>query len=238
MTAPDQSKGGRSHDEVLAGEYVLGALDADTSRAVEERIRKDRNFAAIVQRWEENLAYFEDDHQIAYSNRHIPSFEVTLGRTSSAGLASGMRSTLWNSAVFWRGVALAGLCTMAVTAVLRFIGAPAEPSAVLVAEMAAKDSAIGLVARYDAATGLMHLSPAASEAGAKRSLELWLTRAGSPAQSLGVLPQSGESTIEVPAELRAMLREDVSLAVSLEPLGGSPGLHATGPILAVGQTRY
>jgi len=64
MTSPDQSKGGRSRDEVLAGEYVLGVLSFKDRRVVEERMRRDRQFAAIVSRWETNLSAFNDDYDV------------------------------------------------------------------------------------------------------------------------------------------------------------------------------
>ena len=38
MSTPDQSKGDRSRDEVLAGEYVLGVLAGAERQKVEERL--------------------------------------------------------------------------------------------------------------------------------------------------------------------------------------------------------
>ena len=61
MTSSDRSMGDRSRDEVLAGEYVLGVLSSDDRRKVEARMLRDRNFAAIVYRWQENLSTFSDD---------------------------------------------------------------------------------------------------------------------------------------------------------------------------------
>ena len=40
----------------------------------------------------------------------------------------------------------------------------------------------------------------------------------------------------IPADLRGRITEGATLAVSLEPFGGSPTGQATGPVIAVGQT--
>jgi anti-sigma-K factor RskA len=62
MTTPEQSEGDRSRDELLAGEYVLGVLSLADRERVAARIARDRAFAAIVARWQDNLASFNDDY--------------------------------------------------------------------------------------------------------------------------------------------------------------------------------
>ena len=68
-----------------------------------------------------------------------------------------------------------------------------------------------------------------------QSYELWAVPPGGAAPiSLGVIADSGESESIVPPEKRALLDAGVTLAVSLEPEGGSPTGRATGPVLFVG----
>lgn len=43
-------------DDVLAAEYVLGALSSETMVAVEARIARDPDFAALVEAWRRDLA--------------------------------------------------------------------------------------------------------------------------------------------------------------------------------------
>ena len=91
MTSPDQSKGGRSRDEVLAGEYVLGVLSYQDRRVVEERMRRDRQFAAIVSRWEANLSAFADEYEVAASpGRYLMTapFEAAVSRASGGRTCS------------------------------------------------------------------------------------------------------------------------------------------------------
>lgn len=61
--------------------------------------------------------------------------------------------------------------------------------------------------------------------------ELWaLTDAGIPV-SLGILPQSGRSAVSLDDDAIAALSTSSTLAVSLEPPGGSPQATPTGPVL-------
>ena len=236
MTTPDQSKGDRSRDEVLAGEYVLGVLGVEDRLQVEERLRHDRSFATIVRRWEDNLSQFNEDYGVELPPEALFARieEKVFGQPErSAGWS--VLGALWNSLALWRGLAFAGVAVAAVVA-----GTEAglwdrppgdEP---LVAEMAGKDSAISLVARYDSGSGRLKVTPVATGAQQRKSLELWLIEGEAEPRSLGVLPHTGEGEIIVPDSLRGRFAEDVILAVSLEPFGGSPTGQATGPVIALG----
>ncbi|WP_258240010.1 anti-sigma factor [Pseudidiomarina homiensis] len=60
--------------------------------------------------------------------------------------------------------------------------------------------------------------------------QLWMLPANGEAPiSLGLLPQQGQRTLTVPAELD--LSQVAALAVSREPLGGSPEAIPTGPVV-------
>lgn len=236
MTTPDQSKGDRSRDEVLAGEYVLGVLGVEDRLQVEERLRRDRTFATIVRRWEDNLSQFNDDYGFELPPESL--FAKIEGRLfseppkSAWALALG---ALWNSLALWRGLAVAGLAVAAVVAGTE-AGLWDKPAGgpPLVAELAGKDSVISLVARYDSGSGRLQLTPVATGERQQKSLELWLIEGEAPPRSLGVLPQTGEGEIIVPDTLRNRFAEGVILAVSLEPFGGSPTGQATGPVIALG----
>jgi len=236
MTTPDQSKGDRSRDEVLAGEYVLGVLGADERARVEERLRHDRPFAAMVRRWERNLSRIDDGYgaERRRSPVVLPRFDGPAGVAADLSF-SGFAESLWNSLSLWRSLALAGFAAFAA-----FVAASAglwpfrAADDTLLAEMTLSNSALDLSARYDRATGKIRLSPATSRDAAPKSLELWLLEGGDGAASLGVLPADGRGDLLVPVELRDRLVEKAVLAVSMEPYGGSLTGKMTGPVVAKG----
>ena len=145
----------------------------------------------------------------------------------------------WNSLALWRVLTLAsvaGLVTVATltTGILTPVSRP-EP---LVAELTGDASTtINLLAHYDAGSGALKITPVAARQTEAKSLELWLIEGENPAKSLGILPQTGEGEIIIPPEMRSKLGAGVTLAVSVEPFGGSPTGTATGPVVAVGKTR-
>jgi len=67
-----------------------------------------------------------------------------------------------------------------------------------------------------------------------RSLQLWLINAGSTVPvPLGLLERAGETRITVPDDIAPGVRSG-TLAVSDEPLGGSPTGQPTGEVIATG----
>lgn len=236
MTTPDQSKGDRSRDEVLAGEYVLGVLGANERASVEERLRHDRPFAAMVRRWERNLSSIDQGYgaERKRSPQVRPRFDEPAGLPADLSL-SGFAASLWNSLSLWRSLALAGFAALAAFAAA---GAGLWPFRVpedaLLAELTSPNEALGLSARYDRATGKIRLSPATNRDAAPKSLELWLLEGGDQALSLGVLPAEGGADVLVPAKLREKVVEKAVLAVSVEPYGGSLTGKMTGPVVAKG----
>jgi anti-sigma-K factor RskA len=244
MTRPDQSEGDRARDEVLAGEYVLGVLSSEARAKVAARIRSDRSFAAIVARWEQNLAELDQEYEtVAPPNFILPLIETRLfgvgaGR-SRAMSGSGVMAGLWGSVTLWRSLALMSIFLLVGTAL--FAERPETPGggrAPLLAQMQGQnDAALSLVAHYTTGDGRLRLTPVANAAAEPHSLELWMIHGSDPAVSLGVIPQSGDGAVVVPDSLRPVLGDGVTLAVSLEPLGGSPTGVATGPVLAAGPLR-
>ena len=242
MTASDKEMRDPRRDEVIAGEYVLGVLSADDRRKVEARLAEDRQFAAIVNRWEENLSTFNDDYEaLQPPPRAYSAIEQRiLGTVPDAALSGRVAGGFWNSLVLWRSLAFASLAIAAGFGLL--ISAMLAPRPVsggrLVADLAGEGSAINLVARYDEADGALRITPVAAGGGTEKSLELWLVEDGRAPVSLGVLPQTGEGELAIPTQMRARLVQGAVLAVSLEPFGGSPTGSATGPVIASGATRF
>ncbi|QEE46250.1 anti-sigma factor [Rhizobium sp. WL3] len=237
MSTPDQSKGDRSRDEVLAGEYVLGVLSGTERQKVDARLRHDRQFAAMVKRWEENLTQFNDDYaEVAAPDQLLSKIEDRL--FASPATVAAVKGSLWNSLVLWRGLSFASIAALGLLVGLDYAEQiRPKPQTALTADLAGEDQAIALHARYDGSSGRLSVTPVASGGADQKSLELWLVEGEQAPVSLGVLPQTGQGEIDVPEDLRARLAEGVVLAVSLEPFGGSPTGQATGPVVALGEVR-
>jgi anti-sigma-K factor RskA len=236
MTSGEQSQGRRPQDEILAGEYVLGVLSLEARQAVEQRMANDRAFARIVERWQADLASLNDDYEDVAPNPLVfGRIETRLfGPTRVAAPSWG----LWNSALFWRWLSL-GTSAVAVAALVYASGVVPRPqgSAPLVAELSSTDSQISLLASYDAGNGRVRIVPVAAGGREEKSLELWLVPGSGNPRSLGVFQPDRAGELVIPTDLRGNMTEGATLAVSLEPFGGSPTGQPTGPVVASGAAR-
>jgi anti-sigma-K factor RskA len=241
MTSGDQSQGGRAQDEILAGEYVLGVLPQEARRRVEQRMARDKAFARIVHRWRSELASFKDDEDVfVNAPLALGSIERRLmGMAYDVPPTRTLNPGLWHSVRAWRWTSL-GAGVIAVVAVIYAVRAvpPALPPVpALVAELAAVDQRVDLLASYDAGSGRLKVVPVAAQRPDAKVLQLWLMPKTGAARSLGIFrPESG-GEIVVPIELRGGLAEGATLAVSVEPSGGSPTGLPTGQVVASGAAR-
>ncbi len=238
MSKPDQSKGNRSRDEVLAGEYVLGVLSAENRLKVELRLKQDRQFAAMVHRWEENLSQFNDDYGPAQPRAESFSHIETrlFGRSKPA--PTHFLATLWHSTAVWRGVALVSIIALASLVGLDLgLWEARYGGQHLVADLKTTNASLSLLASYNRFNGRLRVTPVATSAQAANSLELWMIEASGKPHSLGVLPQNGEGEFTVSDAMRSNLKSGVTLAVSIEPLGGSPSGLPTGAVIGTGITH-
>lgn len=234
MTAPENKRSDRSRDEVLAGEYVLGVLPLPDRLRVEHRLRQDKAFQAIVARWQENLATFN----IEYAAEAPPSWlygavETKLFPKSADEQARGL---IWSSLNFWRGLTLVTLSAAIFFAASAggLFRKPAGNSS-LVATLGSETSSISLVTLFDRQSGRLKVTPVAAGAEKSKSLELWLIEGNSAPVPLGVLPDTGDGSIVIPPDMRSRIQDGATLAVSLEPFGGSPTGQPTGPVVASGR---
>lgn len=226
-------------DEVLAGEYVLGLLDAGQRRGVQARIATDPAFADLVSQWERRMdPLLEGIAPVEVPPRVWQRIRSRLGWTTPAA-----RGSLWQNVGLWRtATALAVVAAIAAVLVGRVPRhAPPQPSTALqpaaapVTTLARDSGAPGWLASIDAARGTMLLVPVPAPPDARgRVPELWLIPQGKAPQPLGLLSSDRSRAVTVPPGLRSALRSGSLLAVSLEPPGGAPHGAPTGPIVAKG----
>lgn len=104
-----------------------------------------------------------------------------------------------------------------------------EPTVSLVADA---DGNTLWVARVYSDLGRADVSVStAPEAQGTNDYQLWVLGGDGTPVSLGLLPQTGERRLDLSPTAVAALETGELLAVSLEPLGGSPIATPTGPVL-------
>lgn len=205
-------------DNLLAGEYVLGALDLAERATVEARLRSDTGLAAKVMAWENRLSDLNESFVPAALPDLMPKIEARLFPQAPTS-ATGPRGW-WADLRLWGGVAVASI---ALVAYLAFT--PPKPE--LTATLSIDQSTLQYTAVIT--SGRLTITRVAGEVpDAAHTRELWIIVGNDPPVSLGVIPASGE-TISLPGAAAGAM-----LAVTLEPPGGSPTGKPTGPIIAKG----
>ncbi len=209
-------------DDLIAAEYVLGTLDAAERRAARERAEVDGGFAARIHAWEGRFAPLND----AYPEVTPPDVLAAVeARLFPAPRPAPRRWSLLG----WRGAALGGGLVAALAVVALLIGQPEPAGPALRAEMAAAEVELAFVANWDSSAGVLEVTrQRGAPAEPDRDYELWVIDDSGVPRSLGILR-------EAVTRIAAPLEAGQVLAVSLEPLGGSPVATPTGPVLALGE---
>ena len=229
-------------DDIIAGEYVLGVLDADARRAFAVRIARDPALAREVVAWQQRLAPLLDQIEPVTPPLGLwHRIRTHVGLSPSQSAASSV--PLWERLNFWRGFSLAGLAATvaSLSALMLAQRPPAEhehlvPHPItMVASMAQADGARVFMTAVDADGCTVLLMPMPDvKVPAGKVPELWLLASNGTPHSLGVSDSVHTQAFTIPAALRAGLKPDTKMAVSIEPPGGSPTGSPTGDVIASG----
>jgi anti-sigma-K factor RskA len=238
MTGPKQTKGSNPRDDIIAAEYVLGVLSFADRKNVEQRLLNDTTFADLVKNWEEQFSSLNNAYEpIAPDAATLARVEDRLFGVSQHQIESPFR--IWSSLAFWRSMTALTSAAAAFAMVMMVMSPSSQPSTRMsyMAELSSPDTPMAVMVAYDAETGKMVLTPMAAGDKEQKSLELWLVNADGSPRSLGVIDPHTDAEMIVPVDMRDALHDGMTLAVSLEPYGGSPTGKPTGPVLASGTTR-
>lgn len=213
--------------DVLAGEYALGLLDGAGLARVAQLRQRDGRFDAALREWEARLM------PLAEALTPVsPRPEVWEGIAAAiAGPAAARPSTrLWESMRFWRALSLsvAVMGAAMVVAVWRLDDLPRRQA---VATLSVAGGGAFVASAQVQSGGLeLVVSPANVAVPAGKSDELWVILPGQAPRAVGLLAQA--EPVRLNAGQLAGALEAVTLAVSVEPLGGSPTGKPTGPVVA------
>ncbi|VXC69207.1 anti-sigma factor [Sphingomonas sp. 8AM] len=225
-------------DRLLAAEWVIGLLSPTESAAVEARCAQDAAFAAEVDWWEARLAPLLAHYREVPPPPHLaeriealltlPSVPVRAGRVHWRSLAIGATGgAIAASFAAWL------LVPVAVPPPAPPVAVPARPVGLMIAQLAWTEplKVPAPVAIVEPATGSVRLTRGV-DTPAGRDGQLWRIPAGGKPVSLGLLPRGDTRAVRV---AQANLPSAGStLAISIEPRGGSPTGQPTGPVVAAG----
>jgi anti-sigma-K factor RskA len=211
--------------DYLAGVYVLGCTSARVRRRIEALARRDPLLRAAQDRWAQRLAGLAGG--VPPVQPQPQTIKAILARLAPQDGAGGLRP--------WRGLRQ-GLAAAILGAALAlggyFYSSGVRP--VLTAQVA---DAQGQPNWDFAAPADGHaLTVRVRRPGLvppDHSLEIWALSAQGKAVSLGLVPAARDQVLALNAVQREALRGAQQIAITREPVGGSPTGQATGPILHV-----
>ncbi len=219
----------RDEPDALAGEYVLGTLPDDERRAAEARYVADPDFRRAVSDWEARLQPLADAAgEVPVDGGLLARIEAGIGAVpTSGGDGGGSVVVLRRELRRWR---ITSAVMAAIAAVLAIVVAtdllrPA-PQTEFVAVLTAEGAKPAFVATVDVAKGTISIRRVADPAPPDKSYELWSIAPNQAPKSLGVVEQASLSRpLPVPPS------GDLTLAITIEPKGGSPtGQPTTAPV--------
>jgi anti-sigma-K factor RskA len=248
----------------LAAEYTLGVLRGGSRRRFETISQHDPAIRLAVETWRLRLAAMTElGAAVAPPPEIWPAIErrlnlVNARRDAAAGAGAGAATTTtrpvtrpkpswFENLSFWRGwsIAATAIAAIALVVSIRELSTVAPVPAPVPAPQVAQEPRIGYVATLaddkSNARMLVTWDDRTSEVTVRRlsgssdpsdkSMQLWgLPKEGHPV-SLGVLPVGGTARFKA-----ASVNAYPLLAVSVEPVGGSPNPNGpTGPVVYTGK---
>jgi len=220
------------HDgDLVAAEYVLGVLRAAERREIEQRLAREPALASEVAFWEDRLSGLTD------AVAPVAPPDAVWSRIERAIGTAARPPSAWQSLAFWRGLAIASATLAAASiAALAYIGLVPGARIPLMATLSGSAGQPNFVASVTATGNTLVVVPAALLTNDPRAYELWLIPNGETRpRSLGLIRPGQPIRLDIPSDLTGRVTPDATLAVSLEPPGGSPTGQPTGPVIAAGK---
>jgi anti-sigma-K factor RskA len=212
--------------EQLAGAYVVGTLRGPARRRFARACDTSQTLRTAVRRWEDQLMPL-----LGSLRPVIPSAGVWEGiARRTRAVTPSYRRLPWR----W---ALAGTLALSLGTVIYY---RVQQSPLQIVAAVGQDQLHPLwdVARSADAGTLKIRALRVVQSNPQSAYELWaLPGEGTRPVSLGLLPRSGSVERRMSAPQRAALLRSQHIAVSLEPLGGSPTGNPTGPVLIVADVK-
>lgn len=216
--------------DMIAGEYVLGTLDDAERRAFQRRLLTEPAAVAAVAAWQERLSPL-----LLTVPDAAPSATLWPKIEAGAAPANDNRVRRWQIAT--AAAALVALITSGLA--LRPSPQPTpqpvvaqQPLLQSVAALSESGGAPALLVTYDQATKTMKVTPVNVAPRPGHSLELWVIAGKAAPKSIGLMREQGATALD---RMALDLQQQMTIAVSVEPRGGSPTGLPTGPVVYSGR---
>lgn len=222
----------------LAAEHALRLLEGEEAMDARRLVASDPAFAAEVAWWEEKLAPLFAE--IADQPAPADLWERVTARLDQPLPAV---AALKRQVVRWRIATGAAAAAAAVLLALQLrpdapppVAVPGQERAapLLVASLVGAEAPEALTVAFRPSSRELVITPARVEAPAGRTRQLWLIPQGGKPLSLGLVAREGVQRRTLDQALAARFAEGATIAVSDEPVGGSPTGQPTGAVLAAG----
>ena len=234
----------RALDELggLAAEYALGVLTGDELDRARALAATDPQFRAEVARWTGRLSpLLNEVAPVAAPDNAWRNIADRIGRGDGAGnvVILKRRVRVWQGIA---GAATALAASLALVLALPQAPVPSPPQAQqpvsgapMVAMLSDDQKDMKLVASLDPAGQRLVLAVAGDMPGdPAHAHELWVIPAGGKPRSLGTMQESPRTHMELADAIAELMRQGATIAISVEPRGGSPTGQPTGPVIASG----
>jgi len=218
----------------LAGEYVLGTLDAGERASIAARRKREPNLDAAIRDWERRLAPLDAD------TRAVAPPADLFGRIARRIEATGEGAVTELAEVRrqlrrWRKIGIAAslvAATLVVTTGIREVVWQPMPQT-YVAVFAKDDILPAFYMTFDLARRELTIRPVDAQRQPGKTYQLWIAseQLGPAPQSLGLMDDTMAPTTKVISQYDQGLLQRATFGVSLEPSGGSPTGAPTGPAL-------
>lgn len=239
MTMPEDRATMSPDDRaVMAAEFALGVLEGDERAEATRRVLAEPGFAREVEAWRAHFALlFAAWPDAQPSSDAEPRLMQSLGQTASDGRVARRNPWMWSTGV---ATLLAACLVLAlalrpqrtVTAGAPIATSRPAPLIVAIAPSGAGADAKPFAAAYDAGTGEIRFAGGVT-VPTGRSAELWVIGADAAPHSLGLL-EGPASRVSIGGRNLRRITAGATLAVTIEPEGGSPSGLPTGPVVASG----
>jgi anti-sigma-K factor RskA len=224
-------------DDLLAAELAFGLLDP-ADRALAEKRMAEPAFTARARHWTDHAATLLEGREAVPSPAIWAAILASLPSNGNRRADDDVRASLR----FWRaatGLSAAAALVFAVLAMERKpMPPPAGPPPVikaapsLIATLAANGRSVVTIS-FDPASGRLISAPSGLALHG-HAAELWVIPGDGTPRSLGVIAASAPGVIRVPAAGH-LIAVGATMAISVEPRGGSTTGLPTGPVILTGK---